>query len=277
MNKKTLNIISVCIISLIITFVVTSKNKTNNSFSDNIIIDSTLENQTKSDEYQANILETIVNENIKNFEKFTESFKKNSSDNLSDSFSKDVFNQYIKYNASGEINENEILNATQNVLKNKDSIENPVTYNDIKPVASNITNLKIYGNDIGIIQQGFNQGVLSLNNKKNKAPYIASIYMKTSELLTMINVPESLSENHINLTNGLKKYSEGLMMMEEQMTDPAKALLGLNKVKGANDEVLKSFEKIKKTIILNKIDYNEKDPGYFLILNNANNSSIKLE
>ncbi len=277
MHKKTLNIISVCVISIIIVFVITNKNKTKNIFSDNIVVDPSGKVQTKADQYQANILETIVNENIKNFEKFSDSFKKNSSDNLTDSFSKDVFTQYVKFNSSGEIDKNEVLNATQNVLKNKDTVENPVTYSDIKTVSSNITNLKIYGNDIAMIQSGVNKGILSLNNKKNKSLYIASIYMKTSELLTQVNVPESLSENHVNLINGLKKYSEGLSMMEEQVTDPAKALLGLNKIKDATDEVLISFEKIKKTIILNKVDYSEKDPGYFWISNNVNNASIKLE
>lgn len=277
MHKNTLNIISVCVILLIIVFVITNKNKININNSDNIVVNSNGKVQTKADQYQANILETVVNENVKNFEKFSDSFKKNSGDNLTDSFSKDVFTQYIKYNASGEIDKNEVLNTTQNVLKNKDTVENPAMYSDIKTVSSNIINLKIYGNDIAIIQDGVNKGILSLNNKKNKSPYIVSIYMKTAELLMMINVPESLSENHIKLINGLKKYSEGLRMMEEQATDPAKALLGLNKVKDATDEVSTSFEKIKKTIILNKVDYTEKDPGYFWLSNNANNTSIKLE
>jgi hypothetical protein len=223
---------------------------------------------TKADQYQANILETIVNENIKNFEKFSDSFKKNSSDNLTDSFSKDVFTQYVKFNSSGEIDKNEVLNATQNVLKNKDTVENPVTYSDIKTVSSNITNLKIYGNDIAMIQSGVNKGILSLNNKKNKSLYIASIYMKTSELLIQVNVPESLSENHVNLINGLKKYSEGLSMMEEQVTDPAKALLGLKKVKEATDEIASSLNTIKKTIDLNDIIYAPTEPGF--LLNKAN-------
>lgn len=277
MNKNTINIISVCIVSLIIAFVFFDKNKKEIDKPSNITVSENNESNVKSDQYQNEIMETIVNENIKNFEKFSNNFKKNSSDNLTDTFSKDVFNQYIKYNASGEIDKNEILNITQNVLKNKDLIENPTIRNDIKTVPSNINNLRIYGNEIAMVQEGFNRGVISLEDKKNKAPYIANIYKTTAELLIMINVPEYLSDNHINLINGLKKYSEGLNMMEYQNTDPAKAILGLNKVKNANTEILKSFEKIKKTIILNKINYSEKDPGYFWVLNNENNETIKLE
>lgn len=277
MNKKTLNIISVCVVSLIIVFAITYKNKTGTNNSDNISVDLNGKIQTKADQYQANILETVVNENVKNFEKFSDTFKKNSGDNLTDGLSKDIFTQYIKYNTSGEINKNDVLNATESVLKNKNNIENPVIYSEIKIVSSNINNLKVYGNNIAVIQNATNKGINSLSKKINKTPYIASIYKKTAELLTMTEVPESLSENHIILINGLKKYSEGLIMMDQQLTDPAKALLGLNKVKDATDEVLTSFEKIKKTIILNKIDYTANDPGFIWVLNNTNNTSIKLE
>lgn len=277
MNKKTLNIISVCVVSVIIVFTITHKNKVNKNNSDNIIVDADGKIQTKADQYQANILETIVGENVKNFKKFTATFEKSSTDNLSDGLSKDIFTQYIKYNTSGEIKQEDILSATQDVLKNKTEIKDPAIYSDIKTVSSNLLNLKIYGNNIAIIQNGVNKGINSLNNKSNKTPYIASIYMKTSELLTEIDVPDSLSDTHINLINGLKKYSEGLTMMDQQESDPAKALLGLNKVKDATDEVLTSFEKIKKTIILNKIDYTKSDPGFFWISSNTNNTSIKLE
>ncbi len=277
MNKKTLNIISVCVVSLIIVFAVTYKNKIEANNSDNVVADSGEKMQTKADQYQANILETVVNENVKYLERFSDSFKKNSTDNLTDGLSKDIFTQYIKYNASGEINKDDVLDATESVLKTKNDIENPVIYSEIKIVSSNVKNLKMYGNNIAVIQNATNKGINSLNNKTNKTPYIASIYKKTAELLTMTEVPESLSDNHIILINGLKKYSEGLIMMDQQLTDPAKALLGLNKIKVATNEVLISFEKIKKTIILNKIDYTESDPGFFWISNNVNNTSIKLE
>lgn len=277
MNKKTLNIISFCIVLLIIVFVVTNKNKTVGDSSDNIVVNSKGEIQTKADQYQANILDTIVDENVKSFKEFTKTFEKSSADNVTDGLSKDIFTQYIKYNTSGEIKQEDIINATKDVLKNKAEINNPVGYNDIMAVSSSVLNLKIYGNDLAIIQNEVNKGINSLENKKNKTPYIASIYMKIADILTQTNVPDSLSQNHINLINGLKKYSEGLSMMDQQESDPAKALLGLNKVKDATTEVLTSFEKIKKTIILNKIEYTKTDPGFFWISNNISDTSIKLE
>jgi hypothetical protein len=144
MNKKTLNIISVCVVSIIIVFAVTNKNKIGASNSDNIIVDSNGKIQTKADQYQANILETIVDENVKSFKDFAKTFEKNSDDNLTDGLSKDIFTQYIKYNTSGEINRADVLDATESVLKNKNDIENPVIYSEIKIVYSNINNLNLY-------------------------------------------------------------------------------------------------------------------------------------
>lgn len=270
MNKKTLNIISVCLVALFIVFSITHKAKIKLFNSDNVTVSENGKNLIKADQYQANILETISAENIKNFKEFSKTFEKNSSDNVTDGLSKDIFTQYIKYNTSGEIKPEEVLNSAQNVLKNKTEISGAVSYGNIKPVSSTPENLKIYGNNLAIIQNGINGGIVSLDNKTNKTPYIASIFMKASILMTNIIVPESLSESHIQLINGYKKYSEGLIMLDQQNTDPAKALLGLNKVKEATSEILASFDKIKKTIILNKekVNYISTDPGFIFLSNN---------
>ncbi len=279
MNKQTLNIASVCIVALILVFSITQKKQKNEiDNADNISIDSSGNKiETKADQYKADIISTVSEANIKNFQDFTQSFKKTDKDNLTDALSKDVFSQYIKYNTSGTMSEDDILNVTNNVLNQSTNISNPVGYADIKISPSNISSLKIYGNDIAIIQDSINKGIISIENKSNKIPYLASIYSTSARLFTEIDVPESLSSYHINIINGYKKYSEGLLMMEKQEQDPATALLGLNKVKTATDEILSNFDNIKKAIILNKVDYVESDPGFIWISNNPNNTAIKLE
>jgi len=269
MHKKTLNIISVCIVALVIVFSITQKDKIVSFGSDNIEVDENGKVMTKADQYQANIIDTVAEENLKNFKEFAKTFEKSEGDNITDGLSKDIFSQYIKYNTSGEIKPEEILNATQDVLKNKSRVTNPVTYGDIRSVTPTAENLKIYGNNLAIIQNEVNKGIVSHERKTNKTPYIASIFMTASKLITDIGVPESLSENHVTIINAYKKYSEGLILMEQQNTDPAKALLGLNQVKEATAELSSGFDKIKKTIILNKdkINYTEADPGYIFLLN----------
>lgn len=264
MNKKTLNIMAVCAVSLVIVFSITYKSKINLSESVNISVDESGKIITKADQYQANILETVTEENIKKFTEFTKTFEKNSDDNLTDGLSKDIFTQYIKYNTSGEIKDDDVLNAAQDVLSKDTSVNNAVTYLDLKISTSNTSNLRIYGNNLAVIQSGINIGIQSLNKKTNKSPYIVSIYSKVVEILIATEVPESLAMNHVNLINGFKKYSEGLYMMDQQYSDPAKALLGLKKVKEATDEILSSLSTVKKTIDLNNIIYAPTEPGFFL-------------
>jgi hypothetical protein len=279
MNKQTLNIASVCIVALIVTFSITQKNQKVISDNANNISISNDGNkiQTKADQYKSEIINTVSEANIKNFQEFTKSFKKSEGDNLTDMLSKDIFSQYIKYNTSGTLNETDISEITNNILSQSTDISNPTTYNDIKISPSNVSSLEIYGNDIAIIQNSINKGILSIQNKTNKMPYLASIYSTSARLFTEIEVPESLSGNHMNIINGYKKYSEGLLMIDKQNQDPATALLGLNKVKTATDEILNNFENIKKTIILNKVDYTENDPGFTWITNDPNSTTIKLE
>lgn len=279
MNKKTLNIISVCIVSLILVFSITQKNNKNNILnSNNILVNESGDKiKTKADQYKAGIIDTVSQANVKNFQDFTKTFKKTDGDNLTDTLSKDVFSQYIKYNTSGTISDDDILQATNNIISKSTDISNPVTYTDIQVASPSVSNLKIYGNNIAIIQNSINKGIRSIENKSDKIPYLASIYSKAADLFQEIEVPESLSESHIKIINGYKKYSEGLTMMGKQDKDPATALLGLNKVKTATDEILNNFDNIKKTIILNKVDYTDNDPGFVWTSNDPNNTAIKLE
>ncbi len=68
-------------------------------------------------------------------------------------------------------------------------------------------------------------------------------------------------------------------MVNLQSSDPAKALIGLSNVKEATDEILISFDKIRKTIILNKdkLNYVKTDPGYSLMFDSQSDASIKLQ
>ncbi len=163
------------------------------------------------------------------------------------------------------------------MLKNKGEIANPTTYREVKTVAATTANLKIYGNNLGVIQRGVNAGILSLSKKPDPTPYLANIYSTTANLLLLVEVPQSLAETHLQLINGFRKYSEGLHMLTQQNNDPAKALLGLTKTKDAASEIVTSFEKIRKTIILNKIEYTADEPGLEIIAPQEIEAGILLE
>ncbi len=281
MHKKTLNLISVCVVALIIVFSITQKNKLigkNNS--DNISVDENGNIQTKADEYQANILDTVSEQNVKNFQKFSEAFAQNDSDNLTESFSKNIFTQYIKYNDSGEIKDEDIVNASQDIMNTKTDLSDPTTVGDIRVTQSNTSNLKIYGNNLGLINKGITDGIASLgtNTKKDKISAMSNIYLAAAQLFLQVGVPESMEDSHIEIINGYRRYSEGLVKLNQQDSDPAKALLGLSEIKDATDQIVNNFDKIQKTIILNNISYDKSEPGYvFLSTPTLDTSTIQLE
>ncbi len=277
MNKHTLNIAAVCVFLLIIVFSITQKDKLIDKFSDNIVVDENGKIVTKADRYQENILATVTEENIKNFQKFSKSFQKNSSDNLTDSLSKDVFTQYIKYNTSGEIKTDEIAKMTNDLLKNKIQSANTITINQIKTTSSSVENLKIYGTNLAIVQDALTKVISNINTKKDKTPYVAAAYRGAADVLKTVVVPDILAENHLLIVNGYIKYSEGMSLLEYQNSDPARALLGINSLQTATTELTNGFEKIRKTIILNKVSYTADDPGMIWTNNNINNETIKIE
>ena len=282
MHKKTLNIMSVCVVALVIVFSITQKNKlSGKTDSDNISIDESGNIQTKADEYKSNIIDTVSQENVKNFQKFSKTFEKNSSDNLTDGFSKDIFTQYIKYNTSGEIKDEDVVNAAQDILNTKTDLANPTVYGDIRISAGTVTNLKTYGNDTATIQNGINIGIGSLNSKanskKNKLSALANIYDTAAKLFTQTPVPESMASTHLEIRNGYRTYAEGLRKIDLQNTDPAKALLGVSQAKDATQKIVDSFDKIQKAIIRNKITYTENEMGYMWLGNSIEDIAIKLQ
>ena len=266
MSKKILNILSVCFIILIITFSVTSKKReVEKTYTDNIIIDQNSKQQTKSDEYRNNILNTVSEINLNNFKKVAKTFEKNDKDNLTDSISKDVFSQYIKYNSSGSLNEEDVLNITNNFINEQNININPVSLKDLKTISSTESRLKTYGNDVALIADSINNAINKVQNKKNPTIFIAEIYKTSANLLLKVETPDLLSQNHIQIINGYKKYSEGLKYINLQNSDPAKALIGLKMTQEATEEILSGFDKIQKTIILNNIIYNQNESGYIWI------------
>ncbi len=266
MSKKILNILSVCFIILIITFSVTTKKSgLQKQYTENIIIDQNSQTQTKSDEYRNSILNTVSEVNLNNFKKVAKTFEKNDSDNLTDSFSKDVFSEYIKYNSSGSMDENEVLNLTNDFLSKQNIDINPISLKDIKTTTSTLIKLKTYGNDVALIADSINNAINKVQNKKNPQLFIAEIYKTSATLLSKVETPELLSQNHIQIINGYKKYSEGLKYINLQNTDPAKALIGLKMIQEATEEILSGFDKIQKNIILNNIDYSQNESGYIWI------------
>lgn len=275
-KRRTFNIAAVCLVVILVVFVLNKKNTTTDSLG-NITTEGgmVLENQKNTDEYQQQILQAIIDQNIKTFETISDSFKRKPTDSLSETIAKNTFAEYIKYNTTDTIDVNKITAETVAALKEHPVEKSNVTIRDIKLSGNDITSLREYVNNISVVQTQLTRYIYEVRNKKDIQIYIKNLYKTTSNLYKRIPVPQSLAKEHINIINGYANYSIGFGLLELQTTDPARALSGVQTVKEAQDLLVTSFSSIKKIVSLNNIVYTEKDPAYVWFLNATGTETIK--
>lgn len=281
MNRRKINLLTTSVVILIIAFVYNYKNRPQSTqvFTKNIEVSNTEKKDgsvfTNKDSYQQDLLNTIAEQNVKTFEKISDSFKKSSTDTLSDTIAKDVFSAYLKYNTSGEIDSSAIKQAVIDNVKNKTPDIQLTTINSLVIVPSSITNLKDYTLKISTVQNILRNQVALASKKPDQATQIKNIYIVGAKLFLKISVPSDLTEYHLELINGYENYAEGFRLLLLQSSDPAKALLGLQVAQKGNAQVLDSVQNIKRIINLNQIDYNKSDRIYEWLLDVPEDQKIK--
>lgn len=283
MNKKTLNLLAVCIVVLVIAFIYAKKNAPveKEVFSDNITVDGSTQGAggdfSDSDSYQQDLLQTIAQQNIAAFEKVANSFKKSSTDSLSETIAKDVFSQYLQYNTSGDLDVEKLQNLTADTLKNQVPDVKLTQYQQLIIVPSTIYNLEMYTIQISQIQHVLNKKLISVSEYPNQVPYIKAIYATEAKLFAELPVPEELAKYHLQVINGFESYVEGFKLLELQQTDPAKALFGVQIAQKGNNSVIEGVANIKRIINLNNIVYNKEDIAYAWLLDVAAAEKIKTQ
>ena len=279
MHKKTLNLAAICIVIILIVTVYSQKNKNNNARTGNIVIGDEVGGKTAEqstideDDYQQSIFNTIVKQQLASFEKVTDSYKKKPGDTLSDRIAKDVFGEYIQYNTSGNFSEETLKKLASDGVKGEQIPKSKVTIKQIRLAKATVSNLKVYGNNLVIIQNTLAKAIASLDGKKNSQDYLQALYFKIAVVLAKQPVPAPLANYHLAIINSYRDFAYSFTLLALQEKDPARALLGLQNAKTANDTLLKSFAAIQNIIKLNKVVYEKTDPAYGWI-NQSENSTI---
>ncbi len=281
MNKKILNLFAICIVVLTIAFVYKKKNTPpiEKTFTNNIEVDATSSdgNFTNPDTYQDDLLKTIAEQNVEAFEKVSASFKKSSTDTLSDTIAKDIFGEYLKFNTSGDLDPATLQQAVIDTIKNKTPETKLSTSAALTITPSSINNLTTYTREISVTQYAVAKKVASVSKYENKSLYIKNLYITASKLFLKIPVPKDLATYHLELINGYENYVEGFRLMELQATDPAKALLGVQSAQKGNQQVLDAVANLRRIINLNQIVYNKNDLTYAWLSDVPTEEKIKTE
>ena len=263
MHKKTFNIASVCIVTLLVAFAITHKGQETNVLSNNIEVKDGEKNTKKTTlTYQQEILKTVLDQNIKSFESVSESFKKKPTDTLSDTISKNVFSQYIEYNTSKSLDVETIQEETMEAVKSHPIQKSNIGLQNIRITGNTVANLKAYGNTVGMLQTELIKAINSVKNKENKNIYIKNLYKTIADMYMKQDVPESLAKEHAGIINGYRDYSTAFGLLELQSADPAKALTGVQLAKESQDLLVASLISVKKIVLLNNITYTKNEPAY---------------
>lgn len=265
MHKKTFNIAAVCLVALIVAFVVAKKEDNVQLLANNIEIENGAEGgayTNETDEYQKQILKTVLDQNIKAFESVSESFKKQPTDTMSDTIAKNVFSQYIEYNTSKSLDIETVQAETLEAIKAHPIERSNLTLQDIRISGNTVTDLKNYVNILSAIQTESLRAINKVNSKENKNLYIKEIYKTTANLFLKQAVPESVAKEHLGIINGYRDYSHSFELLALQDKDPAKALTGVQLAKEAQDLLVASLSSVKNIVSLNKITFTQEDPAY---------------
>lgn len=277
-KKKTFNILAACLAVLLIIFIITQDGAKKDTYTKNIGVDGGAINEdaTTAKEYQEQVLDALLEQNIKSFESISESFKRKPTDTLSDTIAKNTFAQYIDYNTTETLDVEKIKKETEAALKNNVVNKSNIQIQDILTQSNSIANLKTYVNNISVIQTEMNKSIYKIRNEKHQHIYIKNIYNVAANLYKKIPVPESLIPQHLTIINGYKDYVTGFELLELQSQDPAKALAGIQTAKEAQDMLVEGFSSIKKIVLLNNIVYAPQDPAYIWFSESSTESPIKL-
>lgn len=195
----------------------------------------------------------------------TNPFDPSPKDNVSDRFSKDIFNTYLDYDINGaEFNEDDLINSfsyldISDINKNKYSL---AFLNIFSPTSA--AEIKAYGNAFAKVIVDAS-APLRANPVKYESDVneMIPIYKRIGEGLMQLRVPSPVAAAHLQLANDYLKQTDAFVLIGGQVKDPVKALLGLQVVREAVIRQVDIYTQINQYIIDNGIIYDSNEPGSF--------------
>ncbi len=214
---------------------------------------------------------------------------KNNSDeaqvlNETEIFARNFFASFLSLYQSGKLDEETKSSLTEAFLKNFKSEVLPDKYSssDLKITSgSSASILKNYGNQTTKIinnrKEGLDEDETEIiaraleeknENEIKKLDRIAEIYKNTAADLINISVPSDISDEHLELINGIYNLSASLENTKELLNDPIKGMAGLNQYQENYLRVKRALLEISRYFTQKTIFFNKTEDGYSFWINN---------
>ncbi len=145
---------------------------------------------------------------------------------------------------------------------------------DLKTVPATTENMKSYGNQMGAIMKKHFASLpknelevlgeaLSEQNasKLESLTPLSLAYKKTAEEATVLNIPETLANDHLTVINNFYQIAKEINSMQKAFSDPALTLVAVKQYQTTSKDANQSLQNIDAYFSINLITFNEGENG----------------
>jgi len=220
--------------------------------------------ETSSDARIADALSQAQSDSLGLLASTTNPFDPSPKDNISDTFSKDLFRSFAQGQSTGtDIPNDEISANAINDIKTDGLPQNKYTLGQLTIFnPANSSDVHQYGNTFATAYLSAVQPI-----KDNPDLYSSSIdalavlYKNVASNLMKVKVPSAVAEDQLQLANDFSMMSEAFGLVDGQQKDPVKALLGLRVIQDSMKSQVQVFTDIKSYFGQNDILFTADEPG----------------
>jgi len=185
---------------------------------------------------------------------------------ITDSLSKNLFNNYIKFKQEGTYNvktQAEIVEAIAQDVNSITKEDDVYSKKDITVVASTNESLKNYGDNFALIQNKYTNQIAEINIP-DETLYIETLsqsYKNFGKELSKLLVPTSVSDTHIKIINNLNVVGQSLVEISTSETDPVKGLFAIKNYENAATEQQNLYITLAEYFKRNGIIFSNETPS----------------
>lgn len=188
-----------------------------------------------------------------------------SKDSATDRFIKQFYSDYVHQEAGvSDLTASDVANNAMSQLSSGDMPRAKYGLKDIT-IFGNTTpeNIRLYGNTFAEI---YFRNMSKIANDQAKYSSnlleVAKVYENFSKELLKTKVPVEISNSHLAIVNNYQILADSFKLINEQSSDPVRALLGVRSAKNTTEENDTMFINISKYFKNNGIIFTKGEMGY---------------
>ncbi len=206
------------------------------------------------------------------------------SDTLTAQFGRQFFTQYVNLKQSGLIDDPEVVDSITNSLLSQEFLnpDREVVYGFVDIVISpneSDSALREYGNKIGFILKTYTPEksdayIAYTGIQKGNTSYIKELDSNIAKYKTMVAqllkvpTPSSVSQNHLDLINGINGLSSIAFALKSMGSDPLLGMVELSTFDDTATLLASGMNSIKSAIFSAGISYSSSEGGSYFDFSN---------